>query len=119
MFEVLLPSVLGPGFVEPGFRYSAEGMGGVAAASLKPMMRHTVGTQHGRILTMLGHAAEHLASSRRFVFEESEESTDDDEAIHILMSLSRDVFEEYAASFQEGGDEGDFDMGLRDLFARN
>jgi hypothetical protein len=35
------------------------------------------------------------------------------------MSLSRDVFEEYAGSFQEGGDESGSDMGLRDLFARN
>jgi hypothetical protein len=53
------------------------------------------GVHHGRTLLMLGHAAEHLADSHRFVFEERA-VVPVDEAIHILMRLSRGVFEEYA-----------------------
>jgi hypothetical protein len=52
-------------------------------------------THHGRTLLMLGHAAEYLADSRRF--SAPGRATDsDNEAIHILMGLSRSVFDEYA-----------------------
>jgi hypothetical protein len=44
---------------------------------------------------MLGHAAEYLANSRRYstrVFNREAEV----EAVHILMGLSREVFEDFA-----------------------
>lgn len=50
-------------------------------------------THHGVTLRLLGHAAEHLVESRRFDLQSSKA---DDEAIHILMHLSREVFEQYA-----------------------
>jgi hypothetical protein len=52
-------------------------------------------THHGRTLLTLGHAAEYLANSRRYstqVFDREAEA----EAVHILMGLSREVFEEFA-----------------------
>jgi hypothetical protein len=52
-------------------------------------------THHGRTLLTLGHAAEYLADSRRFLFPETSTEADD-EAIHILMELSSHVFTEYA-----------------------
>jgi hypothetical protein len=52
-------------------------------------------THHGRTLLTLGHAAEYLADSRRFLFPETSTGADD-EAIHILMELSSQVFTEYA-----------------------
>ncbi len=52
-------------------------------------------THHGRTLLTLGHAAEYLADSRRFLFPETSTEADD-EAIHILMELSSQVFTEYA-----------------------
>jgi hypothetical protein len=50
-------------------------------------------THHGATLRLLGHAAEYLVESRRF---EMWASRADDEALHILMRLSREVFEDYA-----------------------
>ena len=49
-------------------------------------------THHGGTLRILGHAAEYLVDSRRF----SVELSDSRAAVHILMGLSREVFEEYA-----------------------
>jgi hypothetical protein len=46
---------------------------------------------------MLGHAAEYLVNSRMFS-PESMETAGDREAIHILMRLSREVFDEYAVA---------------------
>jgi hypothetical protein len=54
-------------------------------------------THHGRTLQMLGHAAEYLVNSRRFLLEESSSAADED-AVRILMRLSSSVFREYAAS---------------------
>jgi hypothetical protein len=54
------------------------------------------GPHHGLTLLMLGRAAEHLADSRRFAFDEERTVAPVDEAIHILRRLSRGVFEEYA-----------------------
>jgi hypothetical protein len=51
-------------------------------------------THHGRTLLTLGHAAEHLANSRRFRTDEGDGA--DAEAIHILMGLSREVFDDFA-----------------------
>jgi hypothetical protein len=52
-------------------------------------------THHGRTLLMLGHAAEHLINSRRFMVQ-AKANDSDNEAVHILMGLSRNVFDEYA-----------------------
>jgi hypothetical protein len=52
-------------------------------------------THHGRTLLTLGRAAEYLVNSRRYstkVFDRGAEV----EAVHLLMGLSRSVFEEYA-----------------------
>jgi hypothetical protein len=52
-------------------------------------------THHGRTLLTLGHAAEYLANSRRYSAEKVDH-TSNVEAIHILMELSRSVFDEFA-----------------------
>src|ERR1700742_2044556 len=52
-------------------------------------------THHGRTLLSLGRAAEYLVNSRRYstrVYDREAEV----EAVHLLMELSRMVFEEYA-----------------------
>ena len=56
--------------------------------------RRTV-SHHGKTLLMLGHAAEYLAQSRMFLSAEPV-SQADTEAVHILMQLSRMVFNEFA-----------------------
>jgi hypothetical protein len=58
-------------------------------------------THHGRTLVSLGHAAEYLANSRRFLLREKMNDSDN-EAIHLLMSLSRRVFDEYAEGVSKG-----------------
>ena len=50
---------------------------------------------------MLGHAAEYLVNSRRFL-RRAKVNDSDNEAIHILMSLSRTVFDEYAEGASKG-----------------
>ena len=57
--------------------------------------RRTV-SHHGRALRTLGHAAEYLVNSRAFSIERPG-TIADSEAVRILMRLSREVFEEYAA----------------------
>jgi hypothetical protein len=52
-------------------------------------------THHGRTLLTLGHAAEYLANSRRYSTEKVDHASNVD-AIHILMELSRSVFEDFA-----------------------
>jgi hypothetical protein len=52
-------------------------------------------THHGRTLLTLGHAAEYLANSRRYSTQEIDYDSEV-EAIHILMGLSRSVFEDFA-----------------------
>jgi hypothetical protein len=52
-------------------------------------------THHGRTLLTLGHAAEYLASSRRYSTEKVDHASNI-EAIHILMELSRSVFDDFA-----------------------
>ncbi len=54
-------------------------------------------THHGRTLLLLGHAAEHLANSRRFAEGEGDDRAET-EAIHILLGLSRAIFDEFATS---------------------
>ena len=52
-------------------------------------------THHGRTLLMLGHAAEYLVNSRRYSTEKVDHAANI-EAIHLLMEMSRNVFEEFA-----------------------
>jgi hypothetical protein len=52
-------------------------------------------THHGRALLTLGHAAEYLANSRRYSTEKVDHAANI-EAIHILMELSRSVFDDFA-----------------------
>jgi hypothetical protein len=52
-------------------------------------------THHGRTLLTLGHAAEYLMNSRRYTTERFEYEAYA-EAVHILMGLSRSVFDEIA-----------------------
>jgi hypothetical protein len=77
--------------------------GGAAPARAYLTIRRITETHHGRTLLMLGHAAEHLANSRRFQVEEIDAS--EAEAMHILMGLSRSVFDEFAerATGRNGG----------------
>ena len=56
-------------------------------------------SHHGRSLQLLGHAAEYLADSRLFLISTSASS--DQEAIRVLMRLSREVFDDYAALTQQ------------------
>lgn len=56
---------------------------------------------------MLGHAAEHLANSRRYSAEKVDHASSV-EAIHILMGLSRSVFEEFAERRTLNGRFGDW-----------
>jgi hypothetical protein len=116
MFEALLPGTFGSTFVDPGFRHLNERTEMVPTAALT--MRRAMATHHGRTLLMLGHAAEHLVNSRKFVFEEAGKRADD-EAIHILRILSRGVFEEYANEFRESRDGNGPDMGVSSFFTRN
>jgi hypothetical protein len=52
-------------------------------------------THHGRTLLTLGHAAEYLANTRRYSAEKVDHAANV-EAIHILMELSRSVFDDFA-----------------------
>jgi len=64
-------------------------------------------SHHGRTLLLLGHAAEYLAHSRRFTMLQFDDGADV-EAIHILMGLSRDVFEEFVEQTTEKRRIGDW-----------
>jgi hypothetical protein len=70
--------------------------GGRAVSSSGDLTIHRItSTHHGRTLLTLGHAAEYLANSRRYSTQKYDH-TADVEAIHILMGLSRSVFEDFA-----------------------
>jgi hypothetical protein len=69
---------------------------GRAASSAGDLTIHRItSTHHGRTLLMLGHAAEYLANSRRYSSEKADNGANV-EAIHILMEVSRSVFDEFA-----------------------
>jgi hypothetical protein len=53
-------------------------------------------SHHGRALRTLGHAAEYLVDTRSTSISRAEAAADQ-QAVRILMRLSREVFEEYAA----------------------
>jgi hypothetical protein len=69
---------------------------GRAASSAGDLTIHRItSTHHGRTLLTLGHAAEYLANSRRYSTEKVDHASNV-EAIHILMELSRSVFDDFA-----------------------
>jgi hypothetical protein len=69
---------------------------GRAISSAGDLTIHRISkTHHGRTLLTLGHAAEYLAHSRRYSTQRFDHAAEV-EAIHILMGLSRSVFEEFA-----------------------
>jgi hypothetical protein len=51
---------------------------------------------HGGALQILGHAAEHLSMQLAFETDPSQEAATR-QALHVLMQLSRSIFDEYAA----------------------
>lgn len=70
---------------------------GRARSSVGDLTIHRItSTHHGRTLLILGHAAEYLVSSRRYSTQEYDHNAET-EAVHLLMELSRRVFEEFAA----------------------
>lgn len=70
--------------------------GGRAASRAGDLTIHRItGTHHGRTLLTLGPAAEYLANSRRYSTQAYDHEAEV-EAVHILLELSRSVFEEYA-----------------------
>ena len=78
---------------------------GRAVSSVGDLTIHRItNTHHGRTLLTLGHAAEYLArySTQKYDHEA------DVEAIHILMGLSREVFEEFAEQTTEKRRVGDW-----------
>jgi hypothetical protein len=69
---------------------------GRAVSSVGDLTIHRItSTHHGRTLLTLGHAAEYLANSRRYSTQKFDHAAEV-EAIHILMGLSRSVFEDFA-----------------------
>ncbi len=58
-------------------------------------IRRITSTHHGRTLLTLGHAAEYLVNSRRYSTEKFDYEAHA-EAVHLLMGLSRSVFDEIA-----------------------
>lgn len=102
-----------PGTVRPGSQPEVQHIGQRAplredASNLT--IRRISKTHHGRTLQMLGHAAEYLVNSRRFLVAESS-SADDEEAMRILLRLSSSVFQEYAESVRVRRPVEDFLMG--------
>ena len=70
--------------------------GGRAASNAGDLTIHRITkTHHGRTLLTLGRAAKYLANSRRYSTGRFDHAAEV-EAIHILMGLSRSVFEEFA-----------------------
>jgi hypothetical protein len=57
--------------------------------------------QTGQALEILGHAVEYLVDSRMFLVDEPATRADS-EALHILMRLSREVFQDRSALLSSG-----------------
>jgi hypothetical protein len=96
MATAVIPEVQRPVLVARKPRAFPSLSGGKAVSSVGDLTIHRITkTHHGRTLLMLGHAAEHLVSSRHHLRGKVEQASNV-EAIHILMGLSRGVFEEFA-----------------------
>jgi hypothetical protein len=85
--------VLVPSRKARGFPSLSQGRAATSAGDLT--IHRITSTHHGRTLLTLGHAAEYLASSRRYSTEKVDHAANM-EAVHILMELSREVFEDFA-----------------------
>jgi hypothetical protein len=91
------PVLVGSGRVVGSPRLS----GSESASEFKDLTIHRITrTHHGRTLLRLGHAAEYLANSRRYsagyLSSGRFDYEADADAIHILMRMSRTVFDELA-----------------------
>jgi hypothetical protein len=96
MATAISPGVTRPVLVPRRARAFPSLSHGKAASRVGDLTIHRITrTHHGRTLLMLGHAAEHLANSRRYSTEKVDHASSV-EAIHILMELSRSVFEDFA-----------------------
>jgi hypothetical protein len=78
-----------------GLRFPSLSKGEAGSSVGDLTIRRITGTHHGRTLLTLGHAAEYLANSRRYSTRAYDREAEV-EAVHILLGLSRSVFEEYA-----------------------
>jgi hypothetical protein len=85
------PAADDPGVLARSLSNASPGHGGPDLT----IHRHT-SSHHGRALRTIGHAAEYLVSTRS-VSVSPAESAANRQAVHILMRLSREVFEGYAA----------------------
>jgi hypothetical protein len=85
--------VLVPGKKTESFPSFSQGREAFRAGDLT--IHRITETHHGRTLLTLGRAAEYLVNSRRYSTQAFDRESEI-EAIHILMGLSRSVFEEYA-----------------------
>ena len=96
MSTASFPGALGPVLVKRFARESPSALAGRPAQGRADLTIHRITeTHHGRTLLLLGHAAEHLANSRRYTIHGLNDGSEA-EAIHILLGLSRDVFDEFA-----------------------
>jgi hypothetical protein len=108
MATAVSPGVTRPVLVPRRTRAFPSLSQGKAMSSVGDLTIHRITrTHHGRTLLMLGHAAEHLANSRRYSTEKVDHASSV-EAIHILMGLSRSVFEEFAERRALNGRLGDW-----------
>jgi hypothetical protein len=90
MSTAAIPGSIGPELV----RRDQNVRPSPVAEGEQPLAIHRITrTHHGRTLLTLGHAAEYLANSRRFRTKEGNGA--DAEAIHILMGLSREIFDDF------------------------
>jgi hypothetical protein len=94
MSTAAFPGSMGPELVRRGREVRPTSVAESEEAPISLSIHRITRTHHGRTLLTLGHAAEYLANSRRF--RTDEEDGADEEAIHILMSLSREVFDDFA-----------------------
>lgn len=99
MSTAAFPGVLGPVLVRENPREAPGFAGGwtdnVSQSHVDLTIHRISRTHHGRTLLTLGHAAEYLANSRCFDINGREDASSA-EAIHILMGLSRSVFDDFA-----------------------
>jgi hypothetical protein len=97
MSTAAFPGPTGPvvAFPRKARAYPSLSQGRAATPAGDLTIHRITSTHHGRTLLMLGHAAEHLASSHRFSTEKVDHAANV-EAIHILMELSRSVFDDFA-----------------------
>ncbi len=96
MATAAIPGASRPALVPQKVRSFPSLSQGREASSVGDLTIHRITkTHHGRTLLTLGHAAEYLAHSRRYSGQAVDHGSAA-EAIHILMRLSREVFEEFA-----------------------